>query len=106
MYWEAVVANDSRFDGTFVLCVKTTGIYCRPTCCARLPLRKNVEFCTSPIDAEALGYRACKRCRPKLANDADTQMKLLVRACEVINSDKEILLDDLAIELNMSPSHL
>ena len=55
IFWQAVIANDVRFDGAFVLGVKTTGIYCRPSCRARLLLRKNVDFYGSPAVAEALG---------------------------------------------------
>ena len=63
MKWAAVVARDRATDGTFVYAVRTTGVYCRPSCAGR-PLRKNVEFHASPADAERAGFRACKRCRP------------------------------------------
>ena len=61
--WAAVAARDKAADGTFVYAVRTTGVYCRPSCAGR-PLRKNVEFHASPADAERAGFRACKRCRP------------------------------------------
>jgi AraC family transcriptional regulator of adaptative response/methylated-DNA-[protein]-cysteine methyltransferase len=62
--WEAVENKDSTADGQFLIGVVTTGIYCRPSCPARRPLRKNVRFYESPAVAEAAGLRACKRCRP------------------------------------------
>jgi AraC family transcriptional regulator of adaptative response/methylated-DNA-[protein]-cysteine methyltransferase len=61
--WQAVANRDHSYDGRFVTAVKTTGIYCRPSCSAR-PHRKNVEFYDTPAQAEAAGYRACKRCKP------------------------------------------
>lgn len=65
-YYEALCARDPRFDGKFFVGVKTTGIYCRPICPAR-PLRKNVLFFSSPLDAERSGFRPCLRCRPESA---------------------------------------
>jgi methylphosphotriester-DNA--protein-cysteine methyltransferase len=61
--WAAVVRRDPAVDGAFYVAVKTTGIYCRPSCSGR-PLRKNVRFVTTPTEAEAAGFRACKRCKP------------------------------------------
>ena len=63
--WQAVEARDPRADGRFVLAVRTTGIYCRPVCPARRPRRENVTFFPGPDAAEAAGYRACLRCRPR-----------------------------------------
>ncbi len=62
--YEALIGRDSRFDGLFVAGVKTTGIFCRPTCRARKPKRENVEFFVSPRDALHHGYRPCRVCRP------------------------------------------
>ena len=62
--YASLAARDGRFDGVFV-CVKTTGIFCRMTCPARTPLRKNVEFRATVEACEAAGFRACKRCRPQ-----------------------------------------
>jgi AraC family transcriptional regulator of adaptative response/methylated-DNA-[protein]-cysteine methyltransferase len=63
-YWQATLARDSRADGTFVLAVRSTHIYCRPSCPARRPLRRNVVFYHTKEEAEKQGYRACLRCRP------------------------------------------
>lgn len=62
--YRAVATRDSRFDGAFVLAVRTTGIYCRPSCPARTPLARNVEFFPTGAAAHEAGYRACKRCLP------------------------------------------
>jgi AraC family transcriptional regulator of adaptative response/methylated-DNA-[protein]-cysteine methyltransferase len=62
--YESLAARDGRCAGVFV-CVKTTGIFCRMTCPARTPLRRNVEFRASVEDCLAAGFRACKRCRPQ-----------------------------------------
>jgi AraC family transcriptional regulator of adaptative response / DNA-3-methyladenine glycosylase II len=62
--WRASVARDRRFVGRFVIGVTTTGVYCRPGCPARMPLRDHVRFYASPAAAEAAGFRACLRCRP------------------------------------------
>lgn len=62
--YRAVSSRDNRFDGWFVTAVRTTGIYCRPSCPATTPKRANVEFFTSAATAQQRGYRACKRCRP------------------------------------------
>src|SRR5260370_3959 len=63
--WDAVVARDPARDGEFVFAVSTTGVYCRPSCPARRPRRKNVTFYSRPEQAETAGFRACLRCRPK-----------------------------------------
>lgn len=65
--YESLAARDGRFEGLALVCVRTTGIYCRLTCPARTPLRKNVEFRDSVGGCEAAGFRACKRCRPDQA---------------------------------------
>lgn len=62
--WLRVVARDRSADGVFVYSVWTTGVYCRPSCPSRLANPRNVRFHATPADAEAAGFRACKRCRP------------------------------------------
>src|SRR5688572_15131532 len=62
--YDAVARRDASYDGIFFTAVRTTGIFCRPGCPARLPARQNVEFYRSARDALFAGYRACKRCRP------------------------------------------
>ena len=62
--YRAICSRDARFDGWFVTAVRTTGIYCRPSCPATTPKRANVEFFVAPATAQSRGYRACRRCRP------------------------------------------
>jgi uncharacterized protein len=66
--WEAVRLRDQKADGAFFYSVKTTGVYCRPSCPGRLPLRENVDFHSSADEAERAGFRPCKRCRPQSAS--------------------------------------
>ena len=63
-YYQALLAKDGTYEGTFIAAVKTTGIFCRPTCRARKPKRENVEFYATTGAAILAGYRACKVCRP------------------------------------------
>src|SRR5215471_6752035 len=63
--WHAVESRDARFDGRFVYAVRSTRIYCRPSCPSRRPQRENVSFFSAPSDAERAGYRACRRCNPR-----------------------------------------
>jgi AraC family transcriptional regulator of adaptative response/methylated-DNA-[protein]-cysteine methyltransferase len=62
--WAAVAGRDATQDGRFVYAVATTGVYCKPSCASRRPLRRNVRFFATPAEAESAGFRACKRCRP------------------------------------------
>ncbi|MBI1207595.1 MAG: hypothetical protein GC191_09950 [Azospirillum sp.] len=62
--WAAVLRHDPAADGSFFYAVRTTGVYCRPSCTARTPRRDNVSFYLSPAAAEAAGFRPCKRCHP------------------------------------------
>ncbi len=62
--WAAVGARDASYDGRFVYAVRTTGVYCRPSCPSRRPLPRNVAFFDSGAKARSAGFRACRRCRP------------------------------------------
>src|SRR5215213_2460345 len=106
LFWQAVKANDARFDGAFFLGVKTTGIYCKPSCRARLPKRENVDFYASATDAEAVGFRACLRCKPGAIEFADPQVAKMLKAAELIESESTLSLEDLSEELQLSPFHL
>jgi len=105
VFWRAVQERDARFDGAFVFGVRTTGVFCRPSCSARKAKRENVEFFDGIERAERKGFRACMRCKPKLANSADPRVEMVLRACELIENDRERSLDDLSAELSLSPSH-
>ena len=91
--WRAVEARDSSADGKFVIAVRTTGIYCRPSCPSRHPKRENIEFLQSPEAAEAAGYRACLRCKPRDVNAP--QITWVKRVCDYIrrHSEEKITLD-------------
>jgi AraC family transcriptional regulator of adaptative response/methylated-DNA-[protein]-cysteine methyltransferase len=71
--WAAVVARDRAADGTFYYSVKTTGVYCRPSCAAR-PHPKNVRFHLTRADAERAGFRPCKRCKPDRTSGLNAEM--------------------------------
>ncbi|MGD9564524.1 MAG: bifunctional DNA-binding transcriptional regulator/O6-methylguanine-DNA methyltransferase Ada [Pyrinomonadaceae bacterium] len=106
VFWQAVNANDARFDGAFYLGVKTTGIYCRPSCRARTPKRENVEFFATWNDAEKFGLRACLRCKPKNGEAADPQIGKLLKVCDLLRSEDAYSLEDLADAVGLSPYHL
>jgi len=101
-YWDAVRNRDRSFDGRFVFGVLTTGVYCRPSCGARTPLRKNVRFYPSPEDAEHDGLRACLRCRPKEERGARTRE---VREYIEAHADERLTLQALAKLAGMSRFH-
>ena len=83
--WNAVVSRDAGADALFVYAVKSTGIFCRPSCASRRPKRERVEFFPAPGMAEAAGYRACKRCRPNDARfAAPPALERLQRACAAV----------------------
>lgn len=108
--WRAVASRDPRGDGAFVYAVKTTGIYCRPTCGARLARRENIVFHDTPQDAERAGYRACKRCRPQRGRNEDAEgggrRATIVRACETLESSAGTpSLAAVAREAGLSASH-
>jgi AraC family transcriptional regulator of adaptative response/methylated-DNA-[protein]-cysteine methyltransferase len=105
--WHAVEQRDSRFDGRFVYAVQSTRIYCRPSCPSRRPARARVSFYSAPAAAEAAGYRACLRCRPREADRTPTAVTV-ERARRYIEKhpDQLITLNQLAVEVGASPFHL
>ena len=82
--WDAVVRRDPAADGQFFYSVRTTGVYCRPSCASRGAKRENVAFHASAVAAERAGYRPCKRCRPNEAALRDRQAEAIARACRLI----------------------
>ncbi|MBL8937961.1 MAG: bifunctional DNA-binding transcriptional regulator/O6-methylguanine-DNA methyltransferase Ada [Archangium sp.] len=105
--WAAVCARDAAFDGAFVFAVKTTGVFCRPSCGARRPLRRNVRFYETPAIAQLSGFRACKRCKPLEVSAKHSRTALVTRLCRLIEeSDEEPTLDELAAVAKWSPFHL
>lgn len=81
--WQAMLVKHRRCDGAFVTCVHSTGIYCRPSCPARTPLRKNVRFYAAPADAERAGLRLCKRCSPNTQSAEETCALAAIAAIRV-----------------------
>jgi AraC family transcriptional regulator of adaptative response/methylated-DNA-[protein]-cysteine methyltransferase len=82
--WQAVQRRDRTYNGRFWFSVRTTGVYCLPSCAARPALRQNVAFHASPDAAEAAGFRACKRCKPNgLAATVDSGIRFMAGACSL-----------------------
>ena len=104
--WEAVRRRDRAADGAFVYSVSTTGVYCRPSCAARLPRRENVGFHESNAAAERAGFRPCKRCRPNEAAPAERQAAAIAKACRIIEEAEDMpSLDALAQATGLSRFH-
>ncbi len=108
--WNAVLKKDKGEDGQFYFGVKTTGIYCRPSCPARTPLRQNVRFYLTRAEAEHDGLRPCLRCRPAAVTTADSNKLRVRRLCEYIRlncqSGKSLVLEELSAQVGLSPFHL
>jgi AraC family transcriptional regulator of adaptative response/methylated-DNA-[protein]-cysteine methyltransferase len=101
--WAAFERRDRSWDGRVIGAVKTTGIYCKPSCPARRPKRDNVEFFADGAAARAAGYRPCLRCRP---DEVGRDEEALARAVRLIEAAEEPLtLDQLATEVGYAPHH-
>lgn len=104
--WKAIAQKDPMADGIFYYSVKTTGVYCLPSCRSRPALRKNVAFHNSPQAAEKAGFRACKRCSPKGPTLLEVHTSAVARACRAIKSTVELpTLSSLARAVGMSRYH-
>jgi len=102
--WKLVTDRDAAADGMFVYAVRTTGIYCRPSCPSRTAKPKNVTFYANCTDAEAAGYRACQRCNPNGQSLAEANAAVVATACRLIEDADDLpKLDDLAASIGMSP---
>ncbi|MDE3109128.1 MAG: bifunctional DNA-binding transcriptional regulator/O6-methylguanine-DNA methyltransferase Ada [Acidobacteriota bacterium] len=84
--WEAVRSRNAAADGAFVYAVRSTGVYCRPSCAARKPQVANVRFFRSPASAERAGFRPCRRCKPGIAKIDDPKLEIVARVCRLIES--------------------
>ncbi|MGE8360978.1 bifunctional DNA-binding transcriptional regulator/O6-methylguanine-DNA methyltransferase Ada [Pseudomonas sp.] len=105
--WQAVCDRDASRDGQFVFAVLSTGVYCRPSCPARRPLRGNVSFHADAQGAEQAGFRPCKRCTPQGASPAQQLDELVAAACRLLMAqEKPPTLDQLAARIGLSASHL
>jgi AraC family transcriptional regulator, regulatory protein of adaptative response / methylated-DNA-[protein]-cysteine methyltransferase len=87
--WAAVRRRDPSADGIFYRAVLTTGIYCRPSCAARLPRRENVRFYASCEEAEKAGFRPCSRCRPREPGLTERHAQAVAKACRLIETAEE-----------------
>jgi AraC family transcriptional regulator of adaptative response/methylated-DNA-[protein]-cysteine methyltransferase len=105
--WTAFEARDTKADGSFVVAVLSTGIYCKPSCPARRPKRENVRFYPVCEAAEQAGYRACKRCRPNLTEAANPRLAAIRKAARLIDAADAIpTLTMLGRAVGISPHHL
>jgi len=104
--WRALCDRDPAADGTFFYAVRTTGVYCRPSCGARRPNRENVAFYDSREAARRAGFRPCKRCRPDAPVPGAEQAAMIAKACRMIESaESEPSLESLAGAAGMSRFH-
>jgi O-6-methylguanine DNA methyltransferase len=103
--WQAVTTRDARADGAFFYAVRTTGVFCRPSCASRLPRRENIEFFVDADGARAAGYRECKRCRP---GGLPRELEIVRRACAALDADPQqrLTLAQLGDAVHLSPFHL
>lgn len=105
IFYQALVAKDPSFEGTFFAGIKTTGIFCRPTCTARKPKRENVEFFASAKDAILKGYRACKVCHPM--EKAGSTPEYVDRVLRLLDEDPSLKLKDYdLLKLDIEPSKI
>jgi AraC family transcriptional regulator of adaptative response/methylated-DNA-[protein]-cysteine methyltransferase len=105
--YEAVRTRDARAEGSFVYSVATTGVYCRPSCPARLALRENVQFHGTPDDAEQAGFRPCKRCRPRELPQFERHAQVIEATRKQLEaSDVPLGLSALAASAGLSPHYL
>lgn len=103
--WAKVIARDTASDGQFVYSVKSTGVYCRPSCAARLANPANVRFHLTPAAAQTEGFRACKRCKPDLGCEAPHAAKVADAARRIAASEETPSLTSLARRAGLSPHH-
>ena len=105
--WAAVVARDSAADGKFFYSVRTTGVYCKPSCAARAARPENVEFHASTADAERAGFRACMRCKPDQLPLAEQHAAKIAELCRLIGrAEQAPTLEQLANHAGLSTFHL
>jgi AraC family transcriptional regulator, regulatory protein of adaptative response / methylated-DNA-[protein]-cysteine methyltransferase len=116
--WQAVQTRDRSADGAFVYAVRSTGIYCRPSCPSRKPRREQVVFFPLPEAAEQKGFRECRRCHPRAVPMRDARIETVARVCREIEahiladpgmdvrSDAQLTLAALSTPVGMSPHQL
>ncbi len=105
LYWNATLSRDASFNGMFVYGVRSTGVYCRPSCPSRRPERKQVSFFSQPESAERAGFRACKRCEPR---NTEAGTRLVEQVCSYVeeNRNQPVPLTRLSKHTGVSAHHL
>lgn len=110
-HWQAIVDRDGSRDGQFVYAVKTTGVFCRPSCPSRRAKRENIAFFDDQVAAAKAGFRACKRCKPELGETYQARQnaryaRMIEAACRYIENAEDMpSLDEIAAAVDCSPSH-
>lgn len=104
--WEKIIACDRSYDGMFYTAVKTTKIYCRPSCRSRKPKKVNVEFYDTLEEAESRGFRACKRCKPETEHSPNVEVIRQVVSFLSANHQRKLNLAEVALHVGLSPSYL
>ncbi|WP_099160068.1 bifunctional transcriptional activator/DNA repair enzyme AdaA [Virgibacillus ndiopensis] len=104
--WEKIIACDHKYDGLFFTAVKTTKIYCRPSCRSRKPKKENVEFYFDINEVESAGFRACKRCQPEVEYSPNIQLVRDTITFLVNHYKNHLCLKDIADEVGISPFYL
>jgi len=104
--WEKVLVCDATYDGQFYTAVKTTGIYCRPSCRSRKPKRENVDFYETKAEAESSGFRPCKRCQPEVDRSPASALVHDVTAFVLTHYKRPLKLEDIAEHVNLSPFYV
>jgi AraC family transcriptional regulator of adaptative response/methylated-DNA-[protein]-cysteine methyltransferase len=100
--WSALTNRDATADGTFYYSVSTTGVYCRPSCAARLARPENVRFHASRMEAEQAGFRPCKRCKPDQPSQAQRHAAAVTEACRLLEAEETPSLDEIAARVGIS----
>lgn len=104
--WEKIIACDRKYDGLFFTAVKTTKIYCRPSCRSRKPKKMNVEFYYDIAEAEKAGFRACKRCQPEVGQSPQLEVVKNVITFLINHYKQNLILKDIADQVGLSPFYL
>lgn len=104
--WEKIIACDRKYDGLFFTAVKTTKIYCRPSCRSRKPKKINVAFFYDINEVEKAGFRACKRCQPEIDHSPQVILIRNVIAFLLKHYQNKLVLQDIAEHVGVSPFYL
>lgn len=104
--WERIIACDRKYDGLFYTAVKTTKIYCRPSCRSRKPKKVNVEFYHDIKEVEAAGFRPCKRCQPEVEHSPHIEIVRNTITFLVNHYKQNVTLSDIADQVGLSPFYL